>query len=331
VGRLGFSGLGIIGVLLASQDPDVAGFKPDLTRPPDFQEFWARQLQELRKDPLNVTMTETVDPAKPKPPNRVWEIRYPSADGTTQVWGWYSAPSEAGEARKVPAIVSIPAFGGRRGNAAPRYPEACGLVVGYRGDGDAPWPADWITRGLEKAENSVFRLHYLNMVNGIRFLQTRPEVDAQRLFLQGGSLGGAMAVVLAGLLKEEIAGVVANVPGMDYYFYRDGRPAESSFRQMEQFVERQPAAGRERILRILGYYAPINFAPDVTADVLFSCGGRDTLCFPKMVYAVYNHLSCPKEIRFYPEAGHGSGPGLSDDWPRVSRDWLARRVTKQRR
>ena len=312
-------------VFLAFQDAGTASFKPELTRPDDFKEFWKRELDQVRKDPLNIKMTETVDPSKPKPPHRVWEIKYPSTDGKTEVWGWYTAPSEASEAKKLPAILSIPAFGGRRGNA-PRHADACGLVVGYRGDADNPWPSDWITRGLDKAENSVFRVHYLNLVQAYRFLQTRPEVDLRRVYLQGGSLGGAMSVVLAGLLEKDIAGIVANVPGMDFYFTRDGRPAESSFKQMEQFVAKQPAADRERILRILGYYAPLNFAPDVTADVLFSCGGKDTLCFPKMVYAVYNHLPGPKEIKFYPEAGHGSGPGLSDDWPKVSREWLSRRL-----
>lgn len=311
--------------LLALQDPETAAFKPELTRPADFKEFWEGQLAALRKEPFDLKMTESLDPAKPKAPHRVWEIKYPSADGKTEVWGWYTAPQDAGEAKKVGAVVSIPAFGGRRGNA-PRHADACGLVVGYRGDADNPWPADWITRGLDRRENSVFRIHTLNLVNAIRFLQTRSEVDPKRIYLQGGSLGGAMAVALAGLLGKDIAGLVANVPGMDYYFYRDGKPAESSFKQMEQFVAKQPAADQERIRTILGYYAPLNFAPDVTGEVLFSCGGKDALCFPKMVYAVYNHLPGPKEIKFYPEAGHGSGPGLADDWPKVSREWLAGRL-----
>jgi cephalosporin-C deacetylase len=311
--------------LLGLQEPETAAFKPELTRPPDFKEFWQDQLARLRKEPLDVKATESGDLSKPRGPLRVWELKYPSVDGKTEVLGWYTSPSDGGEAKRYPAVVSIPGFSGRRGGP-PRHAGACGLEVGYRGDGNNPWPPDWITQGLDQRENSVFRIHYLNMVNAIRFLQARPEVDSQRIFLQGGSLGGAMGVAVAGLLGKEIAGLVANVPGMDYYFYRDGKPAESSFRQMEQFVAKQPAADQARILKILGYYAPLNFAPDVTAEVLFSCGGKDPLCFPKMVYAVYNHLPGPKEIKFYPEAGHGTGPGLVDDWPNVSREWLARRL-----
>jgi hypothetical protein len=45
-----------------------------------------------------------------------------------------------------------------------------------------------------------------------------------------------------------------------------------------------------------------------------------------MVYALYNHLGGPKEIRYYPEAKHGNGPGLSDDWPAYSRAWLLKRI-----
>lgn len=313
-------------LLFLLQDPDVAGFKPELGRPADFREFWQKQLADLKKDPFNVKLAESVDPSKPAPKVRGWDVKYPSVDGKTEVWGWYAAPAEAGEAKKRPAVLQIPAFGGRRGQGPPQVPNACSLVVGYRGDGDQPWPADWITRGLDKVENSVFRVHYLNLVNAVRFLQTRPEVDAKRIYLQGGSLGGGMAVVLAGLLPDDVAGLVANVPGMAYYFYKDGKPAESTFKQMETFVARQPEADRERMLKILGYYAQVNFAPEVKCEALFSCGGKDTLCFPRMVFAVYNHLGGPKEMKYYPEATHGGGPGLKDDWPGYSREWLGKRL-----
>jgi hypothetical protein len=33
-------------------------------------------------------------------------------------------------------------------------------------------------------------------------------------------------------------------------------------------------------------------------------------------------------MKFYPDAGHGSGPGVADDWPQVSREWLARRLKR---
>jgi cephalosporin-C deacetylase len=159
----------------------------------------------------------------------------------------------------------------------------------------------------------------------VRFLQGRSEVDSGRIYLEGGSLGGAMTVMHAGLLGREIAGLVASEPGIDYYFDADGRPADTSFPQMEMFVAAHPER-KATILRVLGYYAQLNFAPDVTAEALFSCGGLDPICTPKKVYAVYNHLGGPKEIRYYPEAKHGSGPGLSDDWPAYSRAWLARRI-----
>jgi cephalosporin-C deacetylase len=248
--------------------------------------------------------------------------KYAGADGTTEVWGWVSIP--AAEA-KLPAIVQIPAFGGRRGDSPPRRRDAISLVVGYRGDGDNPWPGDWITRGLDKAENSVFRTHYLNLVQAVRFLQSRDEVDPKKIFLQGGSLGGALCVVVAGLLGKEIAGIVASEPGMDYYFLKDGTPVESSFKQMEQFVAKNPER-KETILKVLGYYAPLNFAPDVTCDALFSCGGKDALCTPKMVHAVYNHLGGAKEMKFYAEATHGGGPGLKDEWPKAVADWFSKRL-----
>ncbi len=286
----------------------MARFKPELTRPPDFAEFWKRQLAALPE--VKATLGEGGD------------VKYPSVDGKTEVWGWYSAPKSD---KRLPAVLSIPAFGGRRGNGPPRHPNAAGMVVGYRGCGDEPWPSDWITRGLDKPENSVFRLHYLNLVQAVRFLQSRPEVDPKRIYLTGGSLGGGMCVVLAGLLGKEIAGFVASLPGMAYYFYKDGTPAESTFKQMEQFVAKNPS-DKATILRVLSYTAQVNFAPDVTCEALVSCGGKDALCFPKMVYAVYNHLGGAKEMKYYPEATHGGGPGLKDEWPAATREWFAARL-----
>jgi cephalosporin-C deacetylase len=315
-----------------AQGDEIVHFKPALTRPPDFARFWKEQLDGLRsRGPVDYRLTPA--PERSRGGVQAWDLRYPSVDGQTEVWGWYAAPasapasagSDAAKAKKLPAVLTIPAFGGRRGQGPALYPGVCGLVVGYRGGGDEPWPKDWITRGLDRPENSVFRLHYLNLVQALRFLQGRPEVDPGRIYLQGGSLGGAMTVVLAGLVGREIAGLVGSEPGIDYYFDADGRPADTSFKQMEQFVADHPEQ-KETILRVLGYHAPLNFAPDVTAEALFSCGGLDPICSPRMVYAVYNHLGGHKEIRYYPEARHGSGPGLSDDWPAYSRGWLLKRL-----
>jgi cephalosporin-C deacetylase len=329
--RLGGRAVGVCvaGTLLrraTAQDAEVVQFKPALTRPADFAGFWKQQMERLRVlAPESYRLTPAPDRARDQAD--VWELKYPSVDGQTEVWGWYARPAGASESNKVASVLTIPAFGGRRGPAPGprRYPGAATLVVGYRGDGDAPWPKDWITRGLERPEDSVFRLHYVNLVRALRFLQERPEVDPSRIFLEGGSLGGAMTVVLAALAGQAVSGLVASEPGMDYYFYADGRPAESSFKQMEQFVAEHPPQ-KATILHVLGYYAPLNFAPDVTAPALFSCGGLDPLCFPRMVYALYNHLGGPKEIRYYPEAKHGSGPGLSDEWSAYSRAWLLKRM-----
>jgi cephalosporin-C deacetylase len=337
--RLGAGGLGALALGPAAltqsraQEADVATFKPELTRPPDFAAFWKAQLDALvRRGPLEYRLTPA--PGLSSEQASVSELKFPSVDGRTEVWGWYAAPTGAGSGsgaspgKKVPAVLMIPAYGGRRGKGPRLYPGAASLVVGYRGDGDEPWPKDWITRGLldpERPEDSVFRLHYLNLAQSLRFLQGRPDVDAGRIYLEGGSLGGAMTVVLAGLVRREIAGLVGSEPGIDYYFDADGRHAETSFKLMEEFVAAHPQQ-KAAILKVLGYYAPLNFAPDVTAEALFSCGGLDPICVPKMVYAVYNHLGGPKEVRYNPEARHGSGPGLSDDWPKSSRAWLMKRI-----
>ena len=143
---------------------DVAHFKPELTRPPDFTAFWKQQLGALReRGPVEFRLTPGPSTTKAQ----VWDLKYPSVDNRTEVWGWYAAPAGTTEGKKVPAVLTIPAFGGRRGKGPKLYPDAATLVAGYRGEGDEPWPKDWITRGLDRPEDSVFRLHYLNLVRSL--------------------------------------------------------------------------------------------------------------------------------------------------------------------
>src|SRR5262245_15875080 len=98
----------------------------ELTRPPDFKKFWKKQLDDLRRKPVDAKMTEVADAAKAGA-FRTWDIKFPSADGKTEVWGWYGAPADASAEKKCPALLVIPAFNGRRGSKPPRVGAACGM------------------------------------------------------------------------------------------------------------------------------------------------------------------------------------------------------------
>ena len=45
----------------------------------------------------------------------------------------------------------------------------------------------------------------------------------------------------------------------------------------------------------------------ITAPTLLSIGLRDDICPPQTGYALYNRLSCPKELKVYPDAAHEGG------------------------
>lgn len=314
-------------ILLGAQDKELAAWKPELVRPPDLADFWKRESDRVKHEPFNVSMTETVDPAKPSPDVRVWSLKWKSADGKTDVLGWYGLPAQATEQRKVGAVLTIPGYGGRRGASPPKSTVHATLVVGPRGFGDEVWPVDWMARGIEKIETPVIRFHHLNLVSALRFLQTRPEVDPRRLYLQGTGLGGAMALVLAGMLPNEIAGVVATCPGPDVYLPRDGTKAAPHYREMERALEKLAEFDREKAHRSLSYYSPVHFAPYVQAEALVACGGKDATSPARGVYSLFNHLGTSKKtMKYYPEGTHAGGPGLRDDWPRVSADWLLQRL-----
>ena len=101
--RLGGWGLSALaastlGKCATAQDADVVQFKPELTRPPEFAAFWKQQLGALRdRGPVEYRLT----PGPFSTKAQVWDIKYPSVDDRTEVWGWYAVPAGTAEGKKV--------------------------------------------------------------------------------------------------------------------------------------------------------------------------------------------------------------------------------------
>ena len=89
-------------------------------------------------------------------------------------------------------------------------PNYCGMWIAIHGlpveldyesrpDDPAAW--NYWTYGIETPQTSMWRTIYASMVRSVDFLATRPEVDVKRIMSSGGSQGGGLSLVLAGLDK----------------------------------------------------------------------------------------------------------------------------------
>jgi cephalosporin-C deacetylase len=84
---------------------------------------------------------------------------------------------------------------------------------------------------------------------------------------------------------------------------------DGPYREFVDYFKRRPEHVAAAF-RTLSYFDAMNLAPDVRCPVLCSVGLLDTICPPSTVYAAFNHLGGPREMRIYPFNGHGDGASL---------------------
>lgn len=156
----------------------------------------------------------------------------------------------------------------------------------------------YLTRGLDDRDNYYMRHVYLACVRCIDLLTSLPEWDGRNVAVQGGSQGGALALITAGL-DERVTACVANHPALsDMAGYKAGRAGGyPHFPKMNQMYT-------DEKLATMAYYDVVNFARFITAPTYMTWGYNDNTCPPTTSYIVYNLLTCPKEALITPINEH---------------------------
>jgi len=130
----------------------------------------------------------------------------------------------------------------------------------------------------------------------------RPEIDASRIATAGGSQGGGLSLVAAAL-NPRVGAVAADIPFLCHFRRALAVSDSYPYKELDDYLLRHP--DREASMwRTLPYFDVLNLANRIRCPVLISVGLRDLVCPPSTIYAVYNHLSGPKEIAVYPAHGH---------------------------
>jgi hypothetical protein len=196
---------------------DFPNYRPPLTRQPDFQQFWKDTLDELAKIPMDAKVT----PAPEQSDATAEAFRVSLATlGGRRVWCWYWKPRKPG---CYPVQFQLPSSGVYPFQAmnVPHGAELCGMWMAIHGlpvDFDPQKPPqdlaalNYWTHGISSPKTSMWRTIYASMVRGLDFLCSREEVDAKRIMVAGGSQGGGLSMVLAGLDRRVALAAPAHRP-----------------------------------------------------------------------------------------------------------------------
>jgi cephalosporin-C deacetylase-like acetyl esterase len=147
----------------------------------------------------------------------------------------------------------------------------------------------YLTNGLDNRDNYYMKHVYVACVRAIDYLCSLPEWDGQNVFVQGGSQGGALSLITAGL-DPRVTACVANHPALaDMAGYLDHRAGGyPHFNRLNNMFTPEKVA-------TLAYYDVVNFARRITCPVYLTWGYNDNVCPPTTSYIVWNLITSKKE------------------------------------
>jgi cephalosporin-C deacetylase len=274
-------------------------FKPTLTRPADFDDYWRRAKDDL----MNSTPDYRIIPV-PKRSNdkvEVFDVEFFSLGGAL-VRGYYTRPRNK---------VNVPALLHVQGYSSVMEPfvldeQMAAFFLNIRGHGNSkkdvnPGFPGYLQSGIDNKENYVYRGAYMDCVRAIDFLCNQPEVDTTRVAVEGGSQGGALSVATASLDKR-IKFCLPDVPFLSNFrlYFDIAQWPSNEFKSLNR-----SGKSWDDIYGVLDYIDVMNHAPNVTVPVFMGVGLFDDICPPAINFSMYNNLgSTEKSYLLYPQSGH---------------------------
>lgn len=290
------------------------GFSPEKLQPytklpADFNAFWEKNLAEAAKCPMKYTIEPAPEYSSEK--SDCYLIKLQCFRPESYIYGYLTRPKTAGN---YPVVLCPPGAGVKTIKDPKRHiyyaDEGCiRLEMEIHGLNPTMLAEEfkeissafgnYLVNGIDNRDNYYMKKVYLACVRAVDYLTSLPDWDGKNVIVQGGSQGGALALVTAGLDKR-VTACVANHPALsDMAGYKAGRAGGYP----HLFKNYQGMDTPEKI-NTLAYYDVVNFAKQIKVPVYMTWGYNDNTCPPTTSYIVYNVLDCPKEALITPINEH---------------------------
>lgn len=301
--------------------------RPFTREPADFIDFWNRNIEDMRAVPLSYTKEKAEEYCTDKIDCYLLKIRLNKQNQSVYAYLFYPKNAQKGSC---PVVLCPPGAGiktikeplrhkyyAENGfirmemeihGLDPRLPKETfdDITKAFNGRENG-----YLYNGLQDPDRYYMKRVYLSLIRCLDLLTALPEWDGRNLIVQGGSQGGALAIVAAGL-DRRVTQCIVNHPALsDMAAYSAGRTGGyPHFNKVDGMFT-------DRNMRTMAYYDVVNFARHVTADVYMTWGYNDNTCPPTTSYAVWNTFTCPKEALITPINEHWT----SDDTEYRQMEW----------
>ena len=288
--------------------------EPAVLLPTDFKAFWEKAKADLAKVPIDAKMTLLPDRCTEKVNVYHLNLQNYRDGGTVRLYGILCVPKKEG---KYPALLRVPGAGVRPygGDVKTAEQGIITLEIGIHGIPVTMDPSVYADLGggalngypsynMDDRDRYYYKRVYLGCLRANDFLTSLPQYDGQNLAVTGGSQGGALSIVTAGL-DERVKWLGAFYPALSdmvgYYKNRAGGWPHI-------FDKNNPQNNTEAKIKTSAYYDVVNFARQVKAPGVYAWGFNDETCPPTSMYAAYNVIAAPKDLWLYQETGHWTFP-----------------------
>lgn len=303
--------------------------KPCVKEPTDFEQYWSESIKQLRSQNLTVTEDDAPEYTTDKMTCRLLRLQ---VDKKHVVFAYLFIPKNASKG-SCPAVLCPPGAGIKTIKEPLRhryYGEGGCIRMEMEIHGlDPRLPAEtfndinrafnpsnnegYLSYGLDSRDTYYMRHVYLALIRCLDYLTELPEWDGRNLILQGGSQGGALAIV-ASALDKRVTQCVVNHPALT------DMAARVTSNQTEGYPHFKTLS--KEAIETLAYYDVANFARHLSAEVYMTWGYNDDTCPPTTSYAIWNILNCPKESLITPINEHWT----SDITERKQYEWIMKHL-----
>ena len=292
---------------------DPLTIQPTVDNPADFTQFWNKAKADLANIPIDARMT--LMPERCTEKVNVYHVSLQNFRIGSRLYGILCVPKKEG---KYPALLTVPGAGVRPYNGNIAMAEK-GLITFEIGIHGIPVNMDvsvynnlgagalngYQNFNLDDRDRFYYKRVYLGCVRANDFIFSLPQFDGTNLAVTGGSQGGALSIITAGL-DDRVKYLAAYYPALcDVTGYLKGRAGG-----WPHYFDKNNLAfnNKKDKIETTGYYDVVNFARLVKVPGLYTWGYNDETCPPTSMYAAYNVITAPKSLYLALETGHWTFP-----------------------
>lgn len=306
--------------------------QPFTQEPKDFWQFWQHNLQEAKKFLLSYTKEYVKEMSNSKVD--AWRLKIELDRERHSFYAYLLMPKGA-KPGSCPVVLTPPGAGVkpiRDATTRRFYPENGFIRMALDIHGISPTLSEevfaeiraafdnkgnaYLRQGLEDRNLYYMKHVYLGLIKAVDVLTELPEWDGRNVVMQGGSQGGALALI-GTALDERVTLCVANHPALS-----DMAAGAANLTSGYPHFTKESGAYSEACMKTLPYYDVVNFARHIKVPVYMTWGYNDNTCPPTTSYAVWNVLTCPKEKLLTPINEHWT----SDATDRGQMDWIRKHL-----